>query len=165
MIYDDRCIDCKVNQQVELVTNSIRRPEPEHFNPMVAKSWVVSSLLINDQEATVVQEGTNTKLKADFDKDTHVFRIFYPGAIQFSDRDYEESKGSRLATDMGMSKVPDQVLYENYASQMQMEEEETRVILQSSDDNYGEVKLTIELASKWSLKDLCKMIRNSQASS
>ncbi|CAJ1952202.1 unnamed protein product [Cylindrotheca closterium] len=132
---------------------------------MVAKSWVVSSLLINDQEAAVVQAETNIKLKADFDKDTHLFRLFYPGAIQFSDSDYQESKGSRLATDMGMSKVPDQVLYENVAGQMQMEEDETKLILQSSDDSYGDVKLTIQLASKWSLNDLCKMIRNSQASS
>eukprot|EP00980_Cylindrotheca_fusiformis_P030757 scaffold25388_cov181-Cylindrotheca_fusiformis.AAC.1 len=105
---------------------------------MVAKSWVVSSLHINDQEATVVDEN-NTKLKADFDKDTKIFRLFYPGAIQFSDRDYEESKGSRLATDMGMSKVPDTVLYENESSRMEMVEEEKRVILQSSDDVYGEI--------------------------
>lgn len=70
-----------------------------------------------------------------------------------------------MATDMGMSKVPDSVLYENYASQMQMEENETKVSLQSSDESYGEVKLVIQLASKWSLKELCKLIRSSQASS
>ena len=131
---------------------------------MVVKSWVVSSLLINDQEANVVDEG-NTKLKVDVDSETKVLRLFYPGAIMFSDKDYEPSKGSRLATDMGMSKVPDNVLYENYITniQMKVEEEEKRVIFESSDDNYGEVKLTVELASKWSLKDLCKLIRNCQS--
>lgn len=77
--------------------------------------------MINDQEATVVDE-KNAKLKADFDKDTKIFRLFYPGAIQFSDSDYDESKGSRLATDTRMSKVPDNVLYENSVSQIQMQE-------------------------------------------
>lgn len=129
---------------------------------MVAKSWIVSSLSINDQAATIVDEA-NTKLKADFDKDTNIFRLFYPGAIQFSDRDYQESKGSRLATDMGMSKIPDTVLYANKAGRMRMREEEERVILESSDDVYGDVTLTVELASKWSLKELCKLVRNSRS--
>ena len=142
---------------------------------MVVKSWIVSSLLINDQIATVINEETNIKLKIDIDTETKILRLFYPGTIQFSDRDYEQSKGSRLATDMGMSKIPDKVLYENYVPNISMTENEDdndnnnnnkkqqEVILSSSDEEYGEVKLNIELASKWSLKELCKLIKNAQS--
>lgn len=61
-------------------------------------------------------------------------RLFYPGAIQFSDKEYEPSKGARLATDMRMYKFPDNILYENSTSRLSMTEEAGKhIIIESSD--------------------------------
>jgi hypothetical protein len=78
---------------------------------MAEKNWVVRSLSVNHQEVNVVDGETNTKLKIDVLVDAQTLRVFFPGSILFNDKDHEESKGSRLATDMDMRKIPYRVLY------------------------------------------------------
>lgn len=132
------------------------------------KSWVLSSLKRNDEDIPVLQQlleegeggGPPSKLKVSVEDSK--LRIFYPGSIQFGDSDYKPSQGSRLATDMKMSKVPDQVLYsvdlsDEGTSWERSGDKQVRIQTPTND------VFVLEIASKWSTNDLHRAIESSRS--
>ena len=134
------------------------------------KSWILSSLKRNEEDIPVLQQvvdhegegggGPPSKLKVSV-QDSKL-RIFYPGSIQFGDSDYKPSQGSRLATDMKMSKVPDQVLYsvdlsDEGTSWERSGDKQVRIQTPTND------VFLLEIASKWSTNDLHRAIESSRS--
>ena len=129
---------------------------------LLVKNWVVKSLTVNDkQEATV--DALNTKLKVEVNISEHSMRVFFPGSLVLTDlKDTQESKGSRLATDMDMKKTCDHVLHSiDFSTNLDalnsvQKRGDTTLSIQS--DN-GNTVMLIQLASKWSLNDLFQTIQ------
>jgi hypothetical protein len=134
---------------------------------MAEKSWVIKYLSVNHQEVNVVDGETNSKLKVDVIVDAQTLRVFFPGSILFSDKDHEESKGSRLATDMDMRKIPDRVLYSLdllTEDTIRVEKQQDNKTLFLQNNNNDNLTMILELASKWSLNDLYQTIQKVQKS-
>ena len=115
------------------------------------KNWVLASLEVDGSAVPVVDSSTNSKAKVCVDDANDTMRICVPGGIQFSNKDYEQSQGSRLATDMNMAKVPDRVLYQLslLESISTIERHDKKLSMKNS-----ATSMSFELASKWSLNDL-----------
>jgi hypothetical protein len=125
------------------------------------KNWVINSLLVNDEDVYVVDsESINSKLKVDVDKSLQIIRIFLPGSIMFSDKDYKESQGSRLATDMDLRKIPDKVLHNLDLNKTDARRhQDGKVLFLQNNNRDASLKISIELASKWSLKEAYQTIQ------
>ena len=144
------------------------------------KNWVVQALHVNGEGLSVAKQddgGNTMKLKVDV-SESGVLRIYFPGGIQFCDQDYQESKGSRLATDMKMPKSPDEVLYSfdlkstnenNHKSSIDITRQDDKQLLiisaTSSSPSTEETptKVLVQIASKWSLNDLLNTIERCTA--
>ena len=121
------------------------------------KNWVVSELVANDNSIEVVKG--STKLKVDVDLGKQILRLYFPGAIEFADSDYQASQGSRLATDMRMSKSPDDVLLWielGDADGVQIERTAEKTI----EIEIPEMRVSVSLASKFSTTELLKAINS-----
>ena len=136
------------------------------------KNWVVQALQVNGQDMPVVSaDDPMTKLKIDVGNSSDnggtggtLLRIYFPGGIQFDNSNYEQSKGSRLATDMKMGKIPDEILYSFELSSSSVNitrQDDKQMLIQSSQEDETTTSTTeilIQLASKWSLTDLLNTI-------
>jgi hypothetical protein len=124
------------------------------------KNWILTSLEVNGASVPVLDSADNTKTKVAVGDGA--IRIYIPGGVHFSDKDYQQSHGSRLATDMSMSKMPDQVLHElELESITKFERPQDKKLEVTVVSNNQEVLIIIlELASKWSMNDLIRTIKN-----
>ena len=134
------------------------------------KNWVVQALQVNEQDMPVVAaDDPMTKLKIDVGNSSDTtgstggtfLRIYFPGGIQFDNSNYEQSKGSRLATDMKMGKIPDEILYSFELSSSSVNitrQDDKQMLIQSQGEGISTTEILIQLASKWSLTDLLNTI-------
>ena len=129
------------------------------------KNWVIQALQVNGEDMPVVSsDDPMTKLKIDVgnsDTTGSTLRIYFPGGIQFDNSNYEQSKGSRLATDMKMGKIPDEILYSfdlSSSTSVNITRQDDKQMLIQAQEEAAKTEILIQLASKWSLTDLLNTI-------